>query len=43
MNAESQAEPSREELIALIAAQAAKIAALEARIAGSFLSASGCS
>jgi transposase len=33
MNAESQAEPSREELIALIAAQAAKIAALEARIA----------
>src|SRR5262252_7031299 len=33
MNGDSPCEPSREELIALIAAQAAKIAALEARIA----------
>jgi transposase len=33
MNAESPAEPSREELIALIRAQAAEIAALKARIA----------
>ena len=33
MNPESPAEPSREELIALIAAQAAEIAALKARIA----------
>src|SRR5450432_3648873 len=33
MNADSPAEPSREELIALIAAQAAEIAALKAQIA----------
>src|SRR5215831_5032161 len=33
MNGDSPCEPSRKELIALIAAQAAKIAALEARIA----------
>jgi transposase len=33
MNGDSPCELSREELIALIAAQAAKIAALEARIA----------
>jgi transposase len=33
MNAESPAEPSREELIALVAAQGAEIAALQARIA----------
>jgi len=33
MNADSSAEPSREELIALIAAQAAEIAVLKARIA----------
>jgi transposase len=32
MNADSPAEPSREELIALIAAQAAEIAALKAQI-----------
>jgi transposase len=32
-NPDSQREPSREELIALIAAQAAEIAALKARIA----------
>src|SRR3954451_18084348 len=33
MNADSAAEPSREELIALVAAQAGEIAALQARIA----------
>src|SRR4029077_6599474 len=33
MNADSPAEPSREELIALLAAQAAEIAALKAQIA----------
>jgi transposase len=33
MNADSPAEPSREELIALIATQAAEIAALKAQIA----------
>src|SRR3954464_10684673 len=33
MNADSAAEPSREELIALVAAQAGEIAALKARIA----------
>lgn len=32
-NADSRSEPSREELIALVAAQAAEIAALKARIA----------
>ena len=33
MNGDSQSEPTREELIALIQAQAAEIAVLKARIA----------